>query len=41
MGNSWRLPEFLMPVMDISSECDMRTELPGSITKSQLSWVSR
>ena len=42
IGSSWRLEEFLMPLMDISSEWDIRTELPGSITKShELSGVSR
>ena len=37
IGRSWREPELLEPEMAISSEWDINTELPGTITKSEQS----
>jgi len=37
MGSSCREPELLEPDMAINSECDINTELPGTITKSEQS----
>ena len=37
IGRSWREPELFEPEMAISSEWDINTELPGTITKSEQS----
>ena len=41
MGSSCREPELFEPEMAINSECDINTELPGTITKSEQSACSK